>query len=71
MRDPRRIHRIVDLICAYWVQCPDLRFFQLVEAIKVHISGSGTKDMFYYEDDAFEAKMNELVAELFESKKEK
>lgn len=49
MRDINRIKRVTDLLEIYWNNYPDLRFFQLVEKLKIDIDKGN--DLFYFEDD--------------------
>lgn len=48
MRDINRIDEIIDTLRVFWLDNPDLRFFQVVEILK---SKTGMDDAFYVEDD--------------------
>lgn len=48
MRDINRIDEITDMLRVFWLDNPDLRFFQIVEIIK---SKTEMDDAFYVEDD--------------------
>ena len=57
MRDAARIDRIMTALAGYWRRYPDWRFCQLIENIK---DFSRYEDMFYVEDDEFEALMHDF-----------
>lgn len=57
MRDMARIERIMNALAEYWRLHPDLRFGQLMENIKTF---SGYEDMYYVEDDEFEALIHDF-----------
>jgi len=62
MRDPKRIHRILQIIEMLWTMLPDLRLGQLLFNF-----GGYPDDAFYIEDDVLE---NNLLKSLDYSKKE-
>lgn len=53
MRDPVRINRIIEKLRLAWQDQPDTRLCQLVQNIGSRISK--TNDIFFVEDDLFEA----------------
>lgn len=53
MRDPNRIPIILKQLEEYWSKHPYLRFFQLIELIRVTYNPN-QDDMFYVEDDEIE-----------------
>jgi len=48
MRDITRIDPFLKELGEQWKKCPDLRFGQLMENLKIHAG-----DLFYYEEEAF------------------
>lgn len=48
MRDPKRIHEVLEKIRSYWVQHPELRLGQILEIM----ASDRDVDVFYLEDDA-------------------
>ena len=48
MRNPNRIHEMLNIFQRGWEKVPDLRFGQLIENLKRYI---GVDDLFYIEDD--------------------
>ena len=66
MRDPKRIHKTMELLEEMWNKFPDWRFMQLIDNIQTAYGG----DMFYVED----ARFNEFIKEyaiMLESPKKK
>lgn len=61
MRDPKRISKLLALIQKGWEGCPDLRFCQIIENLRMFMKKD---DIFYVEDDVFE----EAVIEFFKLK---
>lgn len=59
MRDPDRIDRIVEKLRLHWHQVPDQRLGQMVS----NLLGTGPQDLFYPEDDAWEATLDARVEE--------
>ena len=57
MRDPNRIHKILDKISEIWIETPDARFFQLMDYIKS--TCELPDDSFYVDDDDFYKKLKE------------
>lgn len=51
MRDPERIHEVMWKLEELWQRYPDWRFMQLI----CNMQSSIGNDMYYYEDDRFEA----------------
>ena len=58
MRDPLRIHRIVQLLEEVWFKVPDWRLTQLV--INASDTDHNCGPVFYLEDDEFEKKLTAL-----------
>lgn len=56
-RDPERIDRIVDKLREVWHTVPDWRLGQLVS----NLIGPGRQDVFYREDDEWEASLDHVV----------
>ena len=65
MRDPKRIPMIISKLEQLWQLYPDLRFFQLVEALR---RSTGLPDAFYVEDDVTEGVLNGLIKEYKKNK---
>jgi hypothetical protein len=67
-RDPKRIKRILGLIEDVWIKYPDMRFGQLLIALKVapfkRYRGGMTFDFFNVEDDVNEARLLEGIKRL-------
>lgn len=59
MRDPNRIHNLLNLLKTGWAKVPDLRLGQIFENIKRY---SGKQDLFYVEDDELE----QLIKDYFD-----
>ena len=56
MRDPKRIDIILEEVAKFWNNNPDLRFIQMVNAIKFSKKYTDKRvpnDLFFLEDDAF------------------
>ena len=56
MRDPKRIDIIIEEVAKFWKAHPDLRFIQMVNAIKFSKEYTDKRvpdDLFFLEDDAF------------------
>ena len=60
MRNPRRIHRILAKLQAYWEAHPDLRVGQIVS------NAAPDKDVFYIEDEVLEANIPKVPRRLNE-----
>ena len=62
MREPARIHRILDKIEKIWCENPDLRLGQLLLnlGIIVYEPPVSAKN-FYYDDDMAEARLDEFI----------
>ena len=62
MREPRRIHRILDKIEKIWRENPDLRLVQLLLNLGIiaYDPPSSSKN-FYYDDDMAEARLDEFI----------
>ncbi len=61
MRDPERIDRIGEKLLRLWKKYPDWRLGQLISNLCGGMSG-GRKDVFFPEDDSWEAWINEELA---------
>ena len=59
MRDPNRIHEVMEAVEALWNKYPNWRFMQLINNIQ---SAYGS-DMFYVEDNKFKD-LIELLTEM-------
>jgi uncharacterized protein YihD (DUF1040 family) len=59
MRDPKRIHRVLELLQTYWESHPDLRLGQLI----LNITPSRFNTPYYMEDDVLEMSLREKLAE--------
>jgi len=57
MRDPKRIHRVLETVRQVWERFPDLRLGQLLSASK---GVAGPQDLFFVEDDAMEKNLREF-----------
>lgn len=57
MRDPNRIPRVLEALRQAWQRHPDWRFGQVVS----NSLGAGPQDVFFPEDDTWEAAFNELA----------
>lgn len=71
MKDPARIPRIMHKLSTVWSGVPDLRFWQLLCAIKYTIDKEidwtmYIDDIFYYEDDRLEECLDEYLDKLIE-----
>ena len=62
MREPRRIHRILDKIEKIWRENPDLRLVQLLLNLGI-IAYDPPRSLknFYYDDDMAEARLDEFI----------
>jgi hypothetical protein len=63
VRDPERIPRILGKLHEIWGYMPDLRLNQLCSNVAKRQEW-GNNDLFYLEDDEFEAGLDVLLAEL-------
>lgn len=66
MRDPARIQRIMNKLTTVWSDMPDLRFWQLLHAIRYiknkDINGVlYVEDIFYYEDNRLEKCLDDYL----------
>lgn len=59
-RNPNRIHEIMDKLQIIWEQSPDLRFFQLLNAMGL----DSRVDYFFLEDDELLHILNEEINKL-------
>ena len=59
-RNPNRIHEIMDKLKILWEQSPDLRFFQLLNAMGL----DSRVDYFFLEDDELLHILNEEINKL-------
>lgn len=59
-RNPNRIHEIMDKLKIIWEQSPDLRFFQLLNAMGL----DSRVDYFFLEDDELLHILNEEINKL-------
>ena len=63
MRDPVRIKRILNKLEAIWTVCPDLRLGQLYIAVSGIVGEDFVVRLFNLEDERFEARLDEWIAE--------
>ena len=63
MRDPKRIRKICNALAETWETYPDLRFWQLLECIRVQYGRSyfSNEELFYVEDPITERMIKEYV----------
>ena len=62
MKDPHRIHRILNKLNRAWSAYPELRFNQLVSNITDKLlSPDGDKDSFYVSDSDFEIELDNFL----------
>lgn len=68
MRDPKRIKRIIEKLEYIWSREPDSRLCQLVynTAYRTGDVCTDTNDIFYVEDNVFEAVLDELIKQIKE-----
>ncbi|MCJ7424761.1 hypothetical protein MUP01_10915 [Candidatus Bathyarchaeota archaeon] len=61
VRDPERIDRIIEKLRKSWKTNPDWRLCQLVFSAAAITKTMRDKDIFYVEDDVFEAVLNQYL----------
>jgi hypothetical protein len=57
MRDPNRIHKVIQYIEKLWETVPDWRFMQLI----CNLQSFCGSDMFYMEEDRFLEHLNNFI----------
>lgn len=62
MRDPERIHRILELVEQLWLKDPDLRLLQLLIYVVGHSQHNDSpQDAFYVEDVVVEKELKRML----------
>lgn len=64
MRDPKRIHRIIKKLEAYWQAAPDMRLTQIIENASNQYNHDENHCIFSIEDERTEAGLDRLIKEL-------
>lgn len=59
LRDPKRIEKVLNVIRAVWIKCPDLRLSQLL----INAIGLEAGVFFYIEDEVLVKKLEEALSD--------